>query len=405
MNRVVITGIGMVTPAGATSESFWRGLTGGSSSIAEISTFAVSNPHCNRAGEIRDIDGIPFAGKRNLWKITRSILFGYAAASAAMDNAGIGASAEDRAGIGTVFGSTLGGLSPLMELDRQAMKQGPRFADPLLFPSAGPSAPGCQVSITAGLCAFNTTLSNGQTSGLDAIRYGADFIRRKRASVVVAGAVEELSPHVFRACERAGLLAGSRGTTDATCRPFDAARSGFVLGEGSAAVILEDAEHAAARNAEILAEVSGYGFHFESEPRKRPQAAECSMRKALADSGRRPQDVSVIFANANGSKAGDYYEAKALHSLFGTEAPPVTAIKSVLGESYSAAGAIQTVAAILAMRWGQIPGTPGFRAQGRKLPVLPVQRETRAARLDTAMINTFGRSGGHASLILRSYVQ
>jgi len=264
------------------------------------------------------------------------------------------------------------------------------------------------VSITAGLCAFNTTLSNGQTSGLDAIRYGADFIRRKRASVVVVGAVEELSPHIFRACERAGLLAGSRGTRgtpDPTCRPFDATRSGFVLGEGSAAVILEDAEHAAARNAEILAEVSGYGFHFESEPQKRPQAAEYSMRRALADSGKRPQDVSVVFANANGSMAGDYYEAKALHSLFGTEAPPVTAIKSILGESYSAAGAIQTVAAILAMRWGQIPGTPGFQAQGRNLPVLPIQRETRAARLDTAMINTFGRSGGHASLILRSYVQ
>jgi 3-oxoacyl-[acyl-carrier-protein] synthase II len=408
MSRIVITGIGMVTPAGVTSECFWRGLTAGSSSITEISTFAPSNTRCNRAGEIKDIDSIPFAGKRNLWKITRSILFGYAAAAAALENAGIDADAENRAGIGTVFGSTLGGLSPLMELDRQAMHQGPRFADPLLFPSAGPSAPGCQVSITAGLRAFNTTLSNGQTSGLDAIRYGADFIRRKRASVVVAGAVEELSPHIFRACERAGLLAGSRGTSgtpDSTCRPFDAGRSGFVLGEGSAAVVLEDADHAAARKAEILAEVSGYGFHFESEPRKRPHAAECSMRRALADSGRRPQDVSVVFANANGSLAGDYYEAKALHSVFGAEAPPVTAIKSTLGDAYSAAGAIQAVAAILAMQWGQIPGTQGFEAQGRNMPALPVQRGTRAARIDTAMINTFGRSGGHASLILRSYVQ
>jgi 3-oxoacyl-[acyl-carrier-protein] synthase II len=398
----------MVTPAGVTSESFWRGLTNGSSSITEISTFAASNTHYNRAGEIKDIDSIPFAGKRNLWKITRSILFGYAAADTAMDNAGIDADAETRAGIGTVFGSTLGGLSPLMELDRQAMKQGPRFADPLLFPSAGPSAPGCQVSITAGLRALNTTLSNGQTSGLDAIRYGADFIRRKRASVVVAGAVEELSPHIFHACERARLLAGSRGalgTTDPTCRPFDARRSGFVLGEGSAAVILEDAEHAAARNAEVLAEVSGYGFHFESAPRKRPHAAECSMRQALADSGKTPRDVSVVFANANGSVVGDYYEAKALHSVFGATAPPVTAIKSVLGDAYSAAGAIQTVAAVLGMRWGQIPGTPGFEAQGHNMPALPVQRETRAARIDTAMINAFGRSGGHASLILRSYVQ
>jgi len=351
---------------------------------------------------------VPFAGKRNLWKITRSILFGYAAAANALDNAGIDADAEARAAIGTVFGSTLGGLSPLLELDRQAMKQGPRFVDPLLFPSAGPSAPGCQVSITAGLRAFNTTLSNGQTSGLDAIRYGADFIRRRRASVVVAGAVEELSPHVFHACERARLLAGSRGahgTPDPTCRPFDAGRSGFVLGEGSAAVVLEDAEHAARRNAEILAEVSGYGFHFESEPRKRPQAAECSMRGALADSGQSPRDVSVVFANANGSVAGDYHEAKALHSLFGAQAPPVTAVKSIVGEAYSAAGAIQTVAAVLAMQWGQIPGTPGFEVQGSNMPSLPVQRETRAARIDTAMINTFGRSGGHASLILRSYVQ
>jgi 3-oxoacyl-[acyl-carrier-protein] synthase II len=398
----------MITPAGVTSESFWRGLTRGSSSIAEISTFPVADTRCNRAGEIKDIDSVPFAGKRNLWKITRSILFGYAAAANALDNAGIDADAEARAGIGTVFGSTLGGLSPLLELDRQAMKQGPRFVDPLLFPSAGPSAPGCQVSITGGLRAFNTTLSNGQTSGLDAIRYGADFIRRRRASVVVAGAVEELSPHVFHACERARLLAGSRsahGAADPTCRPFDAGRDGFVLGEGSAAVVLEDAEHAATRNAEILAEVSGYSFHFESEPRKRPQAAECSMHGALADSGHSPREVSVVFANANGSVAGDYHEAKALHSLFGAQAPPVTAIKSILGDAYSAAGAIQTVAAVLAMQWGQIPGTPGFEVQGSNMPSLPVQRETRAARIDTAMINAFGRSGGHASLILRTYVQ
>lgn len=403
MKRIVITGLGAITPAGIGPAALWDALQRGATRIGDISTFDASQCACKRAAEIKDAEGISFPGKRSLWTISRSILFGYAAAAGALEDAGLEGTPEMRSRTGVVFGSTLGGLTPLMRLDRQAVNEGPRFADPLLFPSAGPSAPGCQVSITAGLQAFNTTLSNGQTSGLDAIQYAARWIRCGRHQVVLAGAVEEISLDILRTCERARLLAGSR-STDTECRPFDRRRRGFLLGEGAAAVVLEDLDHALARNARIYAELTGYGFYFESRPSRRAHAASASMEAALLNAGRKPHEIGAVFASANGSVFGDHYEAEALSNVFRDVTLPVTAVKSILGESYSAAGAIQTAAAVLALNAGSIPGTYGFEQADPKMRAGRVTRTTEPAQLNTVLINAFGRNGNHASLIVNSYV-
>jgi 3-oxoacyl-[acyl-carrier-protein] synthase II len=272
----------------------------------------------------------------------------------------------------------------------------------MLFPSAGASAPSCQISVTLGMQAFNTTLSNGQTSGLDAIQYAAQFIRLGRAETVMAGAVEEISLDIFRTCLNARLLAGSRAGASEEMRPFDSERSGFVLGEGAAVLVLESLEHALARNANIWGEFTGYGFSFAPSSKTRLDAAITAMETAMSRAGLQRSGVGAVFANANGSIAGDMLEGQALNSAL--PGCPVTAIKPVLGESYSASGAIQSAAALMALRHRVIPGTAGFRRPDRKLASLPVVSNTLEADVSSVMVNAFGRSGNHASVVFSSYV-
>src|SRR2546429_6626700 len=299
MPRVVITGIGVTTPAGRTNRDFWQALTEKRSAIDVVSLFDASPFRRGLAAEVKDVDGNTFPGRKSLWKISRSIALAFDAATSALYDAGIDITPGKHPEMGVVFGTTLGGLSPLLELDRQALANGPRAADPMLFPSAGASAPSCQISVTLGMQAFNTTLSNGQTSGLDAIQYAAQFIRLGRAETALAGAVEEISLDTFRACLNGRLLAGSRAGASEEMRPFDATRSGFVLGEGSAVLVLESLEHALDRNANIWAELTGYGFSFSPSSKTRLDAAITAMETALSRSRLRRSDVGAGFANAN----------------------------------------------------------------------------------------------------------
>ena len=402
MSRVVITGIGTATPAGLTNRDLWQALTEKRSAIEAVSLFDTSPFRCSLAAQVKALDSDSFPGRKSLWKISRSIALAFAAANSGLEDAGIDVTPGKHPEIGVVYGTTLGGLSPLLQLDRQALSEGPRATDPMLFPSAGASAPSCQISITLGMQAFNTTLSNGQTSGLDAIQYAAQFIRLGRAETVLAGGVEEVSLDTFRACCKGRLLAGSRVGTTEEMRPFDAGRSGFVLGEGAAVLVLESLEHALARNARIYAEFSGYGSSFGPSPETRVDAAVTAMNNALSRSGLASSAIGAVFANANGSVAGDRLEGQALHSAL--PGCPVTSIKPVVGESYSAAGAIQSAAAILALCHQVLPGTAGFNLPDRKHKDLPVVRETREAKISSVMVNAFGRTGNHASAVFSNYV-
>jgi 3-oxoacyl-[acyl-carrier-protein] synthase II len=369
------------------------------SAIDVVSAFDTSAFRCRRAAEVKELN---FPGRKSLWKISRSIALGYAAAQSALEDSGIDVMPARHPEIGIVYGSTLGGLTPLLQLDRQALADGPRAADPALFPSAGASAPGCQISVTLGMQAFNTTLSNGQTSGLDAIQYAAQFIRLGRAEMVLAGGVEEVSRDTFRACCHGRLLAGSRAGTVEEMRPFDAGRSGFVLGEGAAALVLESLEHALARDAFIYGEFTGYGFSFAPSNKDRLDAAVTAMNSAMARAGRAPSDLGAVFASANGSLSGDGIEGQAIHRLL--PGRPITSIKPIVGESYSAAGAIQAAAALLSLWHQAVPGTAGFDQPDRKHRDLPVLRDTRETRIPSVLVNAFGRTGNYASAVFSNYV-
>ena len=406
MQRIVVTGMGIASPLGLSAPALWQELVEGRSGIRDITSFDTSGLPCRRAAEVPDLSTLEFPGRKSVWALSRSITMGFAAAKFALEDAGIAIAEANRSEMGVVYGTTLAGLGPLTRFDQQALRDGPRLADPLMFPSTGASAPGCQVSIMLGIEGFNTTVSNGQTSGLDAIHYACQFIRMGRADTVLAGGVEEICWESFLACCHRGLLAGSTNGGGECCRPFDSRRNGSVAGEGSAVLVLEDLEHARSRGAHIYAEVSGYGARFDASPQGTAgsESALEAMTASLGEAGLSPSGVDAVFASANGSVAGDRFEAQALRRLFeGAHPPPVTAVKSMLGESYSAAGLLQAAVAVLALQRQVVPPTPNYECPDPVAPLPSIAREALATPLSTALINTFGAVGNHASLVLSAY--
>src|SRR5215471_14985980 len=198
--RVVITGIGAVTPVGIGARAFWEGLTRGVCGVREITRFDASAFKSRKAAEVRTLDGLKFPGREKQWNGSRSVTFAVAAAALALEDAGIQLNDTELADGGVVFGATLACLNLMARFDQQSLRQGPRSCDPGMFPDTGFSAPACRISILLGIRGFNATLSNGETSGIDAINYGVKFIRSRRAKIVLAGGVEELCFENFLAC-------------------------------------------------------------------------------------------------------------------------------------------------------------------------------------------------------------
>jgi 3-oxoacyl-[acyl-carrier-protein] synthase II len=399
--RVMITGIGVVSPVGVGADAFWSSLILGTSGIAPATLFSTTQWPSHCVAEVKDADKLLPAARK--WAFARSITLAVSAARLALSDAGIEICDKTGDETGVVYGATLGCLKLLAHFDQQSLREGPRLCDPMAFPDTGVSAPSCRVSIELGLRAFNTTLSNGQTSGLDAIAYAASFIRNGRASTVLAGGVEELCEETFFGHHRLGLLATPCNGTAEFCRPFDRGRNGLVLGEGSAVLVLEDYEHARSRGAKMLAEFRGYGsaFHpdgFDARGNDATRAIEQALRHATIAKS----DIGAIFANANSGRAADRMESVVLAKVFQDGQPAITAIKSMVGESYSAAGAMQAAASVLSLTHRMVPPTIGYLHADPANP--PVAVVTRAVPFDrpAVIVNAFGCNGNNASLVLTS---
>lgn len=405
--RVVITGLGIVSPAGIGKQAFWDGLMEGKSGIEPISLFDVSGFRSRHAGEVRDLSAVSLPGRKEQWTVSRSITMAASAATLALEDAGIQVTDQNRHDIGVVYGATLACLNVMARFDQQSMREGPRLCDPGMFPDTGVGAPACRVSILLGARAFNATLSNGATSSLDALRYGVHFIRMGRAHTVLAGGVEELCLETYLGYYSRKALSGSRnGGGGEGSRPFDRTRNGIVPGEGSAVLVLEDYDHARQRGAAILAEVRGYGAAFDphagSDYDKEGCGAMAAMRSALREAEMTPGGIDLIAASANSSSAGDRMEARAIAHVFGDRAacPPVTALKSMLGESYSAAGAFQAAAAALAIQRGGVPPTINCTTPDPDCPVGAIVTSPQERDVDAVLVNAFGWTGTNAAMVL-----
>src|SRR5262245_24223072 len=405
VERIVVTGVGVVSALGAGREAFWRSLTAGASGLRPLSLFPVRSGGSRLAGEIAEFSPGPFIGTKGIRHHDRTALLLACAAKLALEDAGIPRSAEaptrdDQ--IGIAVGSTFGSIGSIAAFDTEALREGPSYVNPMEFPNTVLNAPASRVSILLGVTGPNATISTGEASGLDAIGYATDFLRLRRAGAMLAGGVFGLSEDVYRGFAGTGALSGSRGE-DELCAPFDRRRNGIVLGEGSCLLFLEPLARARARNARIYGEVTGYGNGFRPRTGDPVASGRRVLDAALARAGRTAGDVSCVFGGASSSPAGDRLEAQTVRATFAGLAapPPVSAVKSMSGECLDASGALQTAAALLALHEHVVAPTINHQVADDECGVDCVPNAARRMEVREALV-TASSYAGHCSALLLS---
>jgi len=408
--RVVITGVGVVASNGIGKDQYWKNLEAGASGIKEVSLFDTSSLKSHLAGEIKDFDAASYLGNKGLRTLDRTTKIVNVAAKLALEDANLKINESNTDDIGVVLGTTLGSVYSISEFDKTALREGPRYVNPALFPNTVINSPASQISIRFKIKGFNTTIATGYTSSLDALKYSYDFIQLGRAKAVVVGGVEELCIQTYLGFYKLKFLAGSNGSSFELSCPFDKRRNGIVFGEGSSMLVIEDLDSAKKRGARIYAEVLGFGSYFDpfriNKYNRLGPGIRAAMRKALDSTASQPKDIDYICANANSTKEADVIEAEAIEDIFGDCAKkiPVSSVKSMTGESFSACGGLQLAAAIGAMEKDFVPPTINYEEKDQDCDLDFVPNESRKAKINTALINTFGPSGTNTCTIIKKYV-
>jgi len=409
--KIVITGIGVITSNGISKDEFWKNIEKGVSGIRQITLFDTSNLKTHLAGQIRDdFDAAHYLGEKGLRTLDRTTKIVNVAAKLAIEDANLKIDETNSDSIGVVVGTTLGSIYSISEFDKTALREGLRYVNPALFPNTVINSPASQISIRFNIKGFNTTISTGYTSSLDALRYSYDFVKLKRVKAVLVGGVEELCIHTYLGFYKLKFLAGSNGTGQEISCPFDKRRNGIVFGEGSAMLVIEDLDSAKQRGAKIYAEILGFGSYFDpyriNKYNRRGTGIRVAMRRAIEDAELKPKDIDYISANANSTKYADLIEAESIEDVFGKQIDkiPVSSIKSMIGETFSACGSLQVAATIGAMENGFLPPTINYqlREEAYNLDVVP--NKSRRANITNALINTFGPGGTNTCVVLRKYM-
>lgn len=409
MNRkVVVTGIGVLSPIGIGKDNYWDGLFHGKTGYRSISLFDTAPFSVNIAGEINDFDPVLFLGKKGLRTLDRSTRLVNSAAKLAIDDANLQITDDNTHSIGVSVGTTFGSLHSISQFDRDGLIEGPKLVNPSHFPNTVLNSPASQVSIRFKIKGFNTTISTGFCASLDAVSYAADFIRLNRADVVLAGGVEELCEETFLGFHNIGCLSGL-DSSEPFCCPFDKRRNGIILSEGAAILILEDEEHAAKRGAQIMARVLGYGNSFDPAADfyfgHAGKGLGNSIDIALKDASLNPEDIGYISSCANSTKGLDRMETKVIKDIFGEKAfhIPVTSIKSMIGESFSASGALSLAAAVGALKQGIIPPTMNYMEKDPECDLDYVPNISRQRSIDKALVISSDPYGQNTAIVLGKY--
>jgi 3-oxoacyl-[acyl-carrier-protein] synthase II len=379
----------------------------GRSGIKPISRFDTNGFKCKLGGEVNNFNPTLFLGSKGLKNLDRTARLLCSATKLAIEDAKLTINYKNTDDIGVCTGTTLSSLWNFAEFERGAINEGPLFTDASLFPGTVVNAASSQVSIRFNIQGFNTTVSTGYTSGLDALRYAVDFIRLGRIKAVLVGGVESFALINFIGFYRLGFFAGIRGE-EISC-PFDKRRNGIILSEGAAVALIEDEEYAKKRKANIFAEVKGIGNYFDAYKMGKydPEAngLKESMKKAVRDSGLRITDIDYINASANSVSEQDRLETKAIKDVFGKSAYniPVSSIKSMVGEPFSAGGLLQVAASAGSIASNFIPPTINYKAKDNDCDLDYVANKSRMARINNILINNFGPGGSNASLVISRY--
>jgi len=409
MNRTaVITGIGVVSPVGIGKKAFWDSLFNGRLGFRPITLFDTSEYAVKIAGEITDFDPVQFLGKKGLRELDRSTRLISAAAKLAIEDSQLQIADDNAYSIGVSVGATFGSLHSISQFDRSGLLEGPRFVNPSHFPNTVINSPASRISIRFRLKGFNTTISTGFCASMDAVSYACDFIRLKRCSVVLAGGVEELCEETFTGFMRLGYLSGT-DDSEALCCPFDRRRNGIILSEAGGAILIEDKDHALKRGAPILSRILGYGNAFDPSGDGYFNCSGAGLKKAITDALKEacmtPEEIHCISASANSTRGLDRMETRAIKDIFGERAYsiPVSAIKSMVGETYSASGILSLIAGAGAIKHGTIPPTVNFREKDPDCDLDYVPNKARNSEIENILLISSDPHGGSSAMIIGKY--
>lgn len=412
MRRVVITGVGIVSPCGKDAESTWAGVLAGRSGIETIQRWDASGYASRIAGECRDFDPLAFIEQKRLREMARFIQLAIGASDEAIAGAGFEPNDELKERTGTFIGVGMCGLDCVEEQHKRLLEKGPRRVSPYFIPSAISNlAPG-QVSMRYGLKGPSYTTTSACSSGAHAIGEAAAWIRRGGIDAAIAGGAEAaVTPLGVAGFASMRALSKRNDEPHKASRPFDVGRDGFVIAEGAGILVLEERERAIKRGATILAEVVGYGatadaYHL-TQPAPEGEGAQRAMKAALADAGVSAQDVDYINAHGTSTPTGDIQELQAIRGVFGEHARDglwVSSTKSVHGHLLGAAGGLEAALLALTIARGQVPPTanldePDPGAEGFDL----VPHEARERDVRVGLTNSFGFGGTNVSLVFRKH--
>ncbi len=408
--RVVITGIGLITPLGIGVEETWSALCAGKSGVGEITRFNASAFDTKIAAEVKGFNAIDFMSKKEAKRMETFIAYAIAAARMAVEDSGMVIDAHNADRVGVLTGCGLGGLNMLEITAYTVDHKGPQRVSPFFIPMLiGNMAPG-MISILFGAKGPNCSVATACAAGSHAIGDAYEIVKYGRADAMITGGVESV---ITRTCI-AGFgamkaLSTRNDDPQKASRPFDRNRDGFVVGEGSGIMVIESLEGALERGAKIYAEIVGYGmsgdgYHMTAPPPDGEGASRC-MQSALDNAGIHPHQIGYINAHGTSTPFNDLYETRAIKNTFGEAAGKVaiSSTKSMTGHLLGGSGGIETVFTALAIQNGILPPTINLENPGEECDLDYIPNQARKAEVEYAMSNSFGFGGTNASLILKRY--
>ncbi len=410
LRRVVVTGIGAVSPFGEGAGTLWEGLCAGRSGIVPITRFDTTGYDTTIAGEVPGFDPERYLERKEARKADRFVQFAVAASRMAIDDSGIVITAHLAEDFGCVIGSGIGGMSTIEDFHTVLMTRGPQRVSPFVIPKLIINiAPG-YVAMTFGLKGPNESVVTACATGNHCIGSAARWIQLGQATAMLAGGSEAtVTPMGVSGFNALKALSTHNEEPQKASRPFDLERDGFVIGEGSGVIVLEELGHALARGARIYAEYGGYGatadaFHITAPSPDGEGAVRC-MRRALRDAGLAPEQIDYINAHGTSTKFNDSIETKAIKEVFGEYAwrIPVSSTKSMTGHLLGAAGGIEAIAAVLAIEHGVIPPTINLEHPDPECDLDYVPNMARRVAVRNVMSNTFGFGGANAAVIFKKF--
>lgn len=410
--RVVVTGIGSLTPIGNSASETWSAALAGKNGVDKISIFDASNHSCQIAAEVKNFNPEDHIPKKDIKRYDKYSVFAIVSAREAWSNAGLVDNTLNPSRLGCIFGVGIGGLSTLEENHIALLEGGPRKVSPFVIPGMISNLGPGNIAIDLNLQGVNYTVTSACTSGTHAVGESFRMIRDGLQDVVLTGGSEAaITPLAVAGFARMKALSTRNDDPKTASRPFDKGRDGFVMGEGGASLVLEELEHAKSRGAKIYAEVVGYGFSCDAyhitSPREGGDGAVACMTSALKSAGVGIEQIGYINAHGTSTPINDPAETKAIKTVFGEQAKKllISSTKSMTGHLLGAAGGVEAMFLAKVLETGMVPPTINLQEPDQECDLDYVANTAREASVEYAMSNSFGFGGTNASILFKRYNQ